>query len=247
METTLQYIEKNRENFLGSLKEFLKIPSVSADPAFKNAMQQAAQFEVNHFKKIGLENVQLLETGGYPVIYGDWLHAPGKPTLLIYGHYDVQPPDPLELWETPPFEPRVQGNWLIARGADDNKGQHWAHICAIEAHLKATGKLPVNIKVIIEGEEEYSTGNTDRAVEKNAPLLACDAVLVSDSTWYDKEHPAICLSLRGIASFEIKLKGPDRDIHSGIYGGKVRNPLNTLAQILAQLKNSDGQILIPNF
>ena len=247
MKKVLSYVESNKKNFLDGLKELLKIESISADPEKKKDCLKAAQFEIDHLKKIGMKNVTKIETAGLPLLYADWLHAPGKPTILLYGHYDVQPPDPIDLWKTPPFEPVVKDNFIIARGADDNKGQHWPYFCAIESYLKTTGTLPINVKIIIEGEEESGSHNTEKAVRENAARLKCDAVLLSDNPWHDREHPAICLSLRGLCYFQIDLTGPSHDLHSGLYGGMVQNPLNALTQIIAELKDSEGHILIPGF
>lgn len=247
MEKVLEYIAKNHEPFLDSLKELLKQESISANPEKKAEVLKTADFEVAKLKELGFENVQQIPTAGYPIVYGEWLGAPGKPTVMIYGHYDVQPPDPLEEWETPPFDPQVREGWLYARGANDNKGQHWTHICALEAHLKATGSLPINVKIFLEGEEEVGSVNTVPALEKHKDLFNCDAVLVSDTSWYDTEHPALCISLRGLCYFEVELTGPARDLHSGTYGGMVRNPINAMAHIIAKLQDEAGHILIPNY
>ena len=243
----LHYIEANRGRFLEELKTLLRFESVSADPARKGEVQKTAQFEIDHLKKIGFENAKLVETGGHPIVYADFLHAVGKPTILVYGHYDVQPPDPLELWKTPPFTPTIQGNFIYGRGASDNKGMHWTHLCALESHLKMTGKLPVNVKILIEGEEELTHEHIDATIRKNPGLFSCDAVLLSDTGWFSDEYPTICTGLRGLDYFQITLTGPDHDLHSGTYGGKVRNPINTLAHILAQLKDEKGHVLVPHF
>lgn len=243
----LDYIEKNREHFLEGLKELLRVESVSTQPQKKPDILKCADLEIKKFREIGLENVGLLETTGYPLVYGDWLHAPGKPTIVIYGHYDVQPPEPLELWKTPPFEPTVQGENLYARGADDNKGQHFSHLCALEAYFKTVGKLPLNVKVVLEGEEESSSEGIMDYIPKHKDFFSCDAVLVSDTAWFDFERPAICYSLRGLCYFEITVKGPSHDLHSGIYGGMIRNPLQALSWILGRLKDENERVLIPGF
>lgn len=243
----LEYIEKNRERFLEGLKEILKIESISTQPAKRGEVLRCAAAEVEKFKAIGLENVRLLETSGYPIVYGDWLHAAGKPTLLIYGHYDVQPPDPLDEWKTPPFLPTIRDGNIFARGADDNKGQHFTHLCAIEAYLKTLGKLPVNVKVVLEGDEEIGSMGIMKYVPQNAKIFSCDAILISDTAWIDAGHPSIVYTLRGLAYFEIRVKGPAQDIHSGMYGGMVCNPIQALSWILAKLKSEDGRILVPHF
>ncbi|OGQ69650.1 MAG: hypothetical protein A3F82_08600, partial [Deltaproteobacteria bacterium RIFCSPLOWO2_12_FULL_44_12] len=243
----LEYIEKNKDRFLKNLCDLIKIESVSANPSKKQESLRCAELEVKNFKESGLENVQLIATKGNPLVYGDWLHAPGKPTILIYGHYDVQPPDPLDEWKTPPFEPTIKDGNLYARGTSDNKAQHFTYLCAIEAYLKTVGKLPINIKVILEGEEEIGSKGIEKYVQENAKFLSCDAVLVSDTPWFDFEHPSITYSLKGLCYFEVKVKGPSHDLHSGLYGGMVRNPLQTLSWILAKLKDDKERILIPNF
>jgi len=243
----LDYIEKNKDRFLEGLKEVLRIESISTQPAKKQEVLKCADFEEKRFKEIGLENVQLLKTKGAPIVYGDWLHAAGKPTILIYGHYDVQPPDPLEEWTSPPFEPTVRDGNLYARGATDNKGQYFCHLCAIEAFLKTDQKLPVNIKVVLEGEEEVGSDGITKYVQDNAQFLACDAVLISDFPWHDFEHPTIAHSLRGMVYGEIRVQGPAHDLHSGLFGGMVRNPLQVLSWILAKLKDEDEKVLIPGF
>lgn len=244
---TLDFIDKNKDRFLEELKNLLKIESISTQPAKKPEILRCAEWEAKKFKEIGLENVRLLETSYHPIVYGDWLHAAGKPTLLIYGHYDVQPPDPLEEWKTPPFEPTVKNGNIYARGATDNKGQHFALVCALEAYLKTAKRLPINVKLLIEGAEESGSEGTDEYVRENPKPLACDAVLISDMPWYDFEHPSIDYSLKGLCYFEITVKGPSHDLHSGLYGGMVRNPLQALSWILAKLKDENEHILIPRF
>lgn len=241
------FIEKNRDSFLEGLKEVLRVESISTQPAKKGEVLRCAELEVKKLKEIGLENAQLLQTEGYPIVYGDWLHAPGKPTLLIYGHYDVQPPDPLDQWVTPPFEPTVRDGNLYGRGTSDSKGQHYIYIAAIEAYLKTVGKLPVNVKLLIEGEEESGSGAVDHYVATHADFLKCDAVLVGDTAWHDADHPAIVYSLRGLVYCEVSVYGPSQDLHSGHYGGVVRNPLQALSWILAKLKDENEKILIPGF
>lgn len=243
----LEYIEKNRETFLKGLCELIKVESVSTLPEKKGEILKCADLEVQNFKRIGLENVQLLQTIGYPLVYGDWLHAEGKPTLLIYGHYDVQPADPIDKWTTPPFEPTVRNGNLYARGACDNKGQHFSHLCAIESYLKTLNKLPLNVKVILEGEEEVGSAGVDQFIRENKKLLDCDVALVSDTGWYDADHPSVCYSLRGLIFFELLVHGPSHDLHSGTFGGSVRNPAQALSWILSKLKDESEKVLIPGF
>lgn len=247
MAQVLDYIDKNQNRFLEGLKELLRIESISTQPAKRQEVLKCAALEAKKFKEIGLKNVKLLQTAGYPLVYGDWLDAKGKPTLLIYGHYDVQPPDPLEEWKSPPFEPTVRNGNLYARGSSDNKGQHLPHLCAMEAYLKTVGSLPINIKFVLEGEEEIGSPGITQYVYDNGKVLSCDAVLISDAPWHDFEHPTIAYSLKGLLYFEVEVKGPSHDLHSGLYGGMVRNPIHVLSQMIAKLKNEDEKILIPKF
>lgn len=242
------YIDQNIERFNNELFELLRIPSVSAVSSHKSDIRNAAEFLKKQFEQIGLNHVTLFETPGNPVVYGDFLDAgPDKPTVLIYGHYDVQPPEPLELWETPPFEPTVRGDDVYARGASDDKGQAYTHVKAIEAWLKTKGTIPVNIKIIIEGEEEIGSANLVPFLQEHKELLACDMVLISDTSMFDKDVPSITYGLRGLAYMQIFVQGTNRDLHSGTYGGAVQNPLNALCEIIAGLKDKDGVIQIPGF
>lgn len=247
MEKALQYAESNKKAFLEGLKGLLRYESLSADPAKKEPLLACARAEADHFRRIGLENVSLLETPGNPIVYGDWLHAPGKPTLLIYGHYDVQPADPFDLWKTPPFEGTEKEGWLYGRGADDNKGQHFIHLCAIESYLKTVGKLPVNVKLILEGEEEFGSKGSTEYIKENAKKLSCDAVMISDTAWHSEEHPAIQYSLRGLTAMEVRFYGPERDLHSGVYGGFAPNPLVVMTQVLGKLKDENNHVTVPGF
>jgi acetylornithine deacetylase/succinyl-diaminopimelate desuccinylase-like protein len=198
-------------------------------------------------RRIGLENVEIIETGGHPAVYGDWLHAEGKPTILFYGHYDVQPVDPVDLWESPPFEATVRDGEIYARGAADDKGQVFMHLKAIEAHMSKGGGLPVNMRLLIEGEEEVGSANLDRVIRDNKTKLAADVVVISDSAMFDHDVPSICYSLRGLVYFQIDLRGTSSDLHSGVFGGAVANPAMVLAQVLAQMKDKSGRIKIPGF
>lgn len=248
MSTYLNYIEENADRFKEELFELLRIPSISAVKSHKSDVHTAAEFIKNQFTQIGLDDVQLFETPGNPIVYGAYLGAgPDKPTVLVYGHYDVQPPEPLELWETPPFEPTVRGEDVYARGASDDKGQAYTHVKAIEAWLKTEGKLPVNVKIIIEGEEEIGSPNLVPFLTEHKEMLACDMVLISDTSMFDKDVPSITYGLRGLAYMQVYVQGPNRDLHSGTYGGAVQNPLNALCEIVAKLKNEDGVVQIPGF
>jgi acetylornithine deacetylase/succinyl-diaminopimelate desuccinylase-like protein len=247
MQDVVDFIHTNRDRYITELKEYLAIPSISALPAHAGDVRTCAEWTAEEMRRIGLQNVSLVDTPGNPIVYGDWLEAPGAPTILFYGHYDVQPVDPLELWESPPFEATVRDGEIYARGAADDKGQVFMHFKAIEAHLKKAGKLPVNIKVIVEGEEEVGSNNLDEFVRNNKHMLAADVVVISDSAMFDRGVPSICYSLRGLAYFQIDLRGTKSDLHSGVFGGAVANPAMVLAQILAQMKDRGGRIKIPGF
>ena len=240
------YIEKNRQRYVDELITLLKFPSISADSSYAGDINNCADYIVDHFEKIGLK-AQKMPTKGHPVVYAEWMGAPGKPTVLIYGHYDVQPPDPLELWESPPFDPVVKDGKLYARGSSDNKGQFYAHVKGIEAHLAQEGKLPVNVKLLIEGEEEIASANLETFIKDNKELLKSDIVIVSDSAMAGPNLPAITYGLRGLAYLEVRVDGPNRDLHSGVYGGSVANPAEMLARMLAKCKDDDGRVLIPGF
>ncbi|MCB0721962.1 MAG: dipeptidase [Ignavibacteriae bacterium] len=248
MEDTIKYIDDNKDVFLNELMEFLRIPSISTNPENKGDVKKAAEFVKSKMEEAGLENVKIFETPGHPVVYGDWLYAgDDAPTVLVYGHYDVQPVDPLDLWTNPPFEPTIKGDKIYARGATDDKGQFFIHIKSIQSHLKTHGKLPVNVKVISEGEEEIGSEHLDQFVKDNKDMLKCDYVLVSDTSMHSEEHPSICYALRGLCYMEVRLTGPNRDLHSGSFGGAVDNPINALAHIICKLKDDKGKIQIPGF
>lgn len=245
----LAYAKAHQERHLRELFDLLRIPSVSAQPAKHGKdIERAAEFVANALREAGMENVRLVPTPGNPIVYADWLHAPGAPTVLCYGHYDVQPPDPLEPWGSPPFEPTVRDGKIFARGATDDKGQMYTHVKAVEAHLKAAGSLPVNVKFFIEGEEEVGSKNLDAAIEGAKRDLACDVVLVSDTAMKTESQPAITYSLRGLIYFQVDVTGPSSDLHSGTYGGAVANPAEALVQMLARLKDArSGKVKIPGF
>ena len=241
------YFAQHRDTHLKELNDFLRIPSISSLSEHKQDMQVAASWLAAAMKRINLENISIDETGGHPVVYADWLHAPGKPTILFYGHYDVQPVDPLNLWETPPFEPTVRDNKLFARGASDDKGQVFMHLKAIEALFALEGTLPVNVKFIIEGEEEIGSPNLPPYVEKNKEKLAADLILISDTSLYAPGKPAVCYGLRGLTGLQIDVRGAKGDLHSGLYGGGVQNAIHALAEILASFRDEHGTIQVEGF
>lgn len=247
MEQVLAYLSSGQPRFVEELKAFLRIPSVSTHPHHREDVKRCAEFLAAELRRIGMKRVDCVPTNGHPIVYAEWLEAPGKPTVLLYGHYDVQPAEPFELWETPPFEPTVRGDNLFARGATDDKGQVWLHVKALEAHLAKTGRLPVNVKLLIEGEEEVSSRHLDGYIDDHISELKADVVVISDTGMYDYEQPSICYGLRGLAYMEIRIEGPNKDLHSGGFGGSVANPLNTLSGIIAQLIDTDGRITVPGF
>lgn len=241
------YLEQHRENQLNEFKTFLSFESISSDSTRRDAINKTANWTKEALQNAGLENVSVMETDGLPVVYGDWLHAEDKPTVLIYGHYDVQPVDPLHLWETPPFEPDIRNNNIYARGASDDKGQVFMHIKVLEAILKTDGALPVNVKVIFEGEEEIGSPSLDAFVAKHQDLLSANILLVSDTAMLEKDKPAIIYGLRGLCGMQIDLAGPNSDLHSGMLGGGVQNTLHALVELLASLHNEKGQITVEGF
>lgn len=248
MEHILKNIESNRDRYMEELFEFLSIPSISSSNKHDDDTRKAAEWLVENIRKAGIEKVSLKETAGHPLIYGEWLGAgDDAETVLIYGHYDVQPVDPLDLWDADPFKPYIKNGKIYGRGTSDDKGQLFAHIKAIEAHFKENGKLPVNVKLFIEGEEECGGENSDKFIIENKEMLKCDTVLISDTEWFAKGLPSICYSLRGISFVEIEVRGPNRDLHSGTYGGAVDNPINVLCWMAANLKDRYGRITIPGF
>lgn len=244
--STKEYLEINKNRFLDELIELLKIPSVSADSAYATEVAKAADFIQNKLKDAGVDVVDICETPGHPIVYGEKILDKTKPTVLIYGHYDVQPPDPLDLWDSPPFEPVVKNEKVYARGSADDKGQMYMHIKAFEA-LIATESLPCNVKFMIEGEEEVGSDNLEAFVKANREKLKCDAILISDTSMISNDHPSICVGLRGLSYLEVEVTGPNRDLHSGIYGGAVANPINVLSTMIASLIDEKGRITIPGF
>ena len=247
MNNVIDFINVNRERYLEELKAFLAIPSISALPAHAPDVKRCAEWCSEEMRRIGLQNVRLIETAGYPVVYGDWLGAPGAPTILFYGPYDVQPVDPLELWESPPFDATIRDGEIYARGAADDKGQVFMHFKAVEAHLKQNGRLPINIKFFLEGEEEVGSVHLDEFVRGHKTELSADVVVISDSPMFARGVPSICYGLRGLVYFQIDLRGSSTDLHSGSFGGAVANPAMVLAQVLAQMKDRGGRIKIPGF
>lgn len=247
MNVIFDHINRRRDDYVEQLKPFLAIPSVSALPEHSQDVLRCAEWCVGELSRIGLQNARTIETPGHPIVYAEWLGASGAPTMLLYGHYDVQPVDPLDLWETPPFEATVREGAIYARGAADDKGQIFMHIKALEAWLAERGSLPINVKVLFEGEEEVGSAHLDTFIEEHRDLLAADLVVISDSPMFDRDVPSICYGLRGLAYFQIDLRGSSTDLHSGTYGGAVANPAMVLAQLLAQMKDRSGRIRIPGF
>lgn len=242
---TTAFVSAHRDRLLDELKTFLRIPSISTLPEHKADVNRAAEFVADSLRTAGLENVEIIPTAGHPLVYADWLHAPGKPTVLCYGHYDVQPPDPLELWHTPPFEPTERDGNLYARGSADDKGQMYMHIKAVEALRAVNGTLPVNLKFLIEGEEEIGGESIAKYVEENPAKLKADVALVSDTALYAEGIPTLCIGLRGLVYTEIEATGPMRDLHSGLYGGAAPNAVYGLVELLSKLKDAEGRIQIP--
>jgi len=242
------YAEQNHPRFLSELKDLLRIPSVSTLPQHKDDVRRAAEFVAAQLKSAGMENVAVIATAGHPLVYAEWLHAAGKPTVLSYGHYDVQPPDPLDLWKSPPFEPEERNGNIYARGAVDDKGQMYMHLKAIESLMKSNGgKLPCNVKVLIEGEEEVGGEAISKYVKENPAKLKSDFALISDTEMFAPDLPTLCVGLRGLIYTELEAVGAKGDLHSGMFGGVAPNPFFALAQIISKLKDENGKILVPHF
>ena len=252
MQKTQEYIAKNRERFLEELMELLKIPSISANSEYIDDMIKTADHLVARLKEIGVNDARLFETAGHPIIYGEKIVDPSFPTILVYGHYDVQPPDPIELWESPPFEPVIKktsihpDGAIFARGACDDKGQMFMHIKAFEAMI-ACGELPLNVKFLIEGEEEVGSANLGEFCNTYKDMLSCDTVLISDTSIIANDIPSITTGLRGLSYLEVEVTGPNRDLHSGVYGGAVANPINVLCEMIAGMTDENNHITIPGF
>ncbi|MGO9261658.1 MAG: dipeptidase [Bryobacteraceae bacterium] len=239
------FVKENQNRFLDELKEFIRIPSISTLPEHTPDIGRAAAFVAGQLRAAGMENIEIIPTAKHPLVYADWLHAPGKPTVLCYGHYDVQPADPLELWVTPPFEPAEREGNLYARGSSDDKGQMYMHIKAVEALRAVNGRLPLNVKFLIEGEEEVGGASIAKYVSENPAKLRADVALVSDTAMYAERMPTLCIGLRGLIYMEVEATGAMRDLHSGLYGGAAPNAVYGLIELLAKAKNADGAIQIP--
>jgi acetylornithine deacetylase/succinyl-diaminopimelate desuccinylase-like protein len=243
----IDFIRSNRERYLAELAGWIACPSVSADPARHDQVRRSAHVAVERMRAAGLTEAEVLETDGLPVAYGSWLHAPGAPTILIYGHHDVQPEDPLELWESPPFAATVRDGKVFGRGSVDDKGQVLMHLAAIEAHLRVRGTLPLNVKVVVEGEEEIGSPNFEAFLARERARLACDVVVVSDTAVFAEDVPSLTVSLRGLVHWEVSVRGPASDLHSGSFGGMVVNPIEALARMLATLRDEHGRITVAGF
>lgn len=252
MSTVQEFITLNKDRFLDELIELLKIPSVSADPAYAGDVRKTAEFVSKKLESAGAEKVKIYETAGHPIVYGEKYVSDALPTVLVYGHYDVQPADPIELWESPPFEPVIKKTKIhpqgaiFARGSCDDKGQMFMHIAAFEAMAK-TGNIPVNLKFMLEGEEEVGSEHLGAFCKQYADMLACDVVLLSDTSIINNETPSVTVGLRGLSYIEVEIVGPNKDLHSGVYGGAVGNPINILCDMIASLKDENNEITIPNF
>jgi acetylornithine deacetylase/succinyl-diaminopimelate desuccinylase-like protein len=247
MDDVLAFLDREHDRFLAELEALIRIPSVSSADAHRDDVRTCAHHLVDHLRRIGFQRAEVISTDGHPVVYAEWLGAPGAPTALVYGHYDVQPVDPLELWHTPPFEPQVRDGLLYGRGAVDDKGQVYMHLAAAEAYLATRGHLPVNLKLLVEGEEEIGSPNLDTFVASHRDLLAADVGVISDTPMYDADHPSLCYGLRGLAYLQVEVEGPASDLHSGTWGGIVANPALALASMLARLKDDEGRVTVPGF
>lgn len=247
MNSVIEYIKSQHERYISELQEYLSIPCISSDPDHKDDMTSASEFTAELIRKAGCEDATVRQTSGHPVVTGSIITDENLPTVLVYGHYDVQPVDPLELWEKPPFEAHIKNDTIIARGSADDKGQIFMHVKAIEAFKETGNKPPVNIKFLLEGEEEIASPNLPAFLNENKKLLSADVVLVSDTSMWAEGMPSICYALKGLTYLELFLTGPNRDLHSGEFGGAVANPAEILARMIAKAKNEDGQILIPGF
>lgn len=243
----MNYYEQHHDTYLEGLKSFLRIPSISTLSEHKPDIQRAAEFVRDELQRAGLDQAQLIEGQGNPLVYAEWLKAPGKPTVLLYGHYDVQPPDPLDEWKTPPFEPDIRNNNIYARGSADDKGQTYILMKAVEGLLKQNGRLPVNVKFLIEGEEEVGGEHIESYVASKPARLKCDAAVICDTEMFAPELPTICVGLRGIIYGELVVQGANQDLHSGVYGGAAPNPIMAIAEILTTLKDREGHIRVPGF
>ncbi len=248
MQHALQHASHQFPRFVEELIELLKIPSISTDSAYAGDVRRCATWLADHMNATGIRRVELMETDGHPIVYGEHVVDPSQPTVLVYGHYDVQPPDPLDLWNSPPFEPVIDDDGrLFARGASDDKGQMFMHVKAMEAYLKTEGQPPINVKFLIEGEEESGSKHLTPFVATHRDLLAADVVMISDTSMFAPNTPTITYGLRGLAYVEVELTGPDRDLHSGMYGGAIENPINVLARLIGNLHDEDHRVSLPGF
>jgi len=246
MEKVSEYIQENKERFINELVELLKIPSISADSQYKESVLEAAEAVRVTLEDAGADNTELCQTKGFPVVYGEKIIDPSKPTILVYGHYDVQPADPLELWDSPPFEPVIKDNKIYARGAADDKGQMYMHVKAFELMMN-TNQLPCNVKFIIEGEEEVGSQSLEPFIKENKEKLKADIILISDTSMLSMENPSVTTGLKGLSYLEVEVTGPNRDLHSGVYGGAIGNPINILCEMIASMKDENNHITIPGF
>lgn len=243
----IQYARDHEADHVQQLNDLIAVPSISSSPDHAGDVQRCAELLRDWMEEAGLEKAQVFKTPGHPIVYGEWLGAPEKPTVLLYGHYDVQPEDPVELWETPPFEASVRNGRIFGRGTADDKGQVHMHLKALESWMTVHRGLPVNVKFILEGEEEVGSENLEDFLESHQDLLASDLALISDTPMFKKGMPSICYGLRGLAYFQLDLEGSKQDLHSGSFGGAVKNPVHALAEILAGLKDDQGRVTIPGF
>jgi acetylornithine deacetylase/succinyl-diaminopimelate desuccinylase-like protein len=248
MKEVIAFVDRNRERFVSDLSAWVRIPSISSDPTHADDVRESAEHLVTHLRAMGADRVELWPTAGHPAVFAEWLHgAPDSPALLVYGHHDVQPVDPLDAWVTPPFEPAVRSNRLWGRGVVDDKGQVYVHAKAIESFLRTLGRLPIRLKLIVEGEEEIGSANLDTLLREHARDLAADFVCVSDTAMFGRGQPSLCIGLRGLAYLEVTVDGPAFDLHSGSFGGGVMNPVNALARIISELHDEDGRITVAGF
>ena len=247
MQKIINFVEKNNDRYLNELSSLLAIPSVSSQKNHNDDTIKCAEWVANEMRSIGMNNVKIFQTPGHPVVYSEWLNAPGKPTILLYGHYDVQPVDPVNLWSSPPFESSIRNGDLYARGSADDKGQIFIHFKAVEAFMKNVGSLPINLKMLMEGEEEVGSTNLESFVKENKNLLKSDLVVISDSSMFAKGKPSICYGLRGLAYMEVEVTGPNKDLHSGTFGGAVHNPIQALSEMISSLHDKNGRVTIPGF
>ncbi|MEK7400514.1 MAG: dipeptidase [Candidatus Poribacteria bacterium] len=243
----IDYVKSHRQQFVTELKDFIRFPSVSIQPKHSRDLEMCAVWLADHLRLIGLEGVRVLPTKRHPLVYAEWQHAPGRPTVLIYGHYDVQPVEPLDKWQIPPFEPKVYGDYIYGRGSSDDKGQLFAHIKALESYLRTNGRLPVNVKCLFEGEEEIGSPNLFSFLLQYKQALSADVVLISDTHIIAPNRPAITYALRGMLSLELEVCGPKQVLHSGSFSGAIHNPLQAICEIMASLHDTNGRVAIPGF